>query len=337
MKDKGTRLSRAFVIGGAILALGVTGLTLVSAKAPDKKYKYGKLKIQALGGAACGAPAYVAYENGYLAEEGFDVELVSGTFETEKTSLATGDYTITNGDFQWFTSIQAGLDLKIIGGLHKGCISLLVPKNSPIKSAADLKGKRIGVDEIGGTPFAISTIVLANANIDVKKDVTWVVYPDDQLPIAVQKGEIDALAAWDPFATLFVRDQGYREISNIATDPIFKGKSCCFLYASGKKIKENPGRVAAIARAYKRADDWIKTHPEETAKLEIDKGYVATKDYKLITELIKSYDYDYTTLQAKDDIAYFVTQFNKTGFLKKGTDPKKFADQIYYDPLSAKK
>ncbi len=342
MKGKHGGVPRAARVALMIAALAMAatgawaqyGSKKLGSNGKTATFKYGKLKIQALGGAACGAPAYVAYEKGYLADEGFDVELVEGTFETEKTGLVTGEFTVTNGDFQWFTSIQAGLDLRVIGGLHKGCLKLLVPANSPIKSGADLKGKRIGVDEIGGTPMSISTLVVANANLDPQKDVSWIVYPDDQLPEAVKKGEIDAFATWDPFGAIFIRDQGFRALTDIAVDPLFKGRSCCFLYASGKKIKEDPARVAAIARAYKRADDYIAKNPEDVAKLEIDYGYVGTKDYALITDLIKSYDYVYTTDHVRDDINYFTTQFKKTGFLKKSTDAAAFTKQIYWDPFA---
>jgi NitT/TauT family transport system substrate-binding protein len=297
-------------------------------------FKYGKLKIQALGGAACGAPAYVAYELGYLADEGFDAELVEGTFETEKTGLVTGEFTVTNGDFQWFTSIQSGLDLRVIGGLHKGCLKVLVPAGSPIKTGADLKDKNIGVDEIGGTPMSITTLVLANANLDPQKDVTWKIYADDLFDEAVKKGEIDAFAVWDPFGALYIKDKGYKALTDISTDPLFKGRSCCFLYASGKKIKEDPARVQAIARAYQKADEYIGKHPEETAKLEIDYGYVATKDLKLITDLIRSYDYVYTNEAVRNDVEYFTTQFKKTGFLKANTDAAAFTKQVYWNAFA---
>lgn len=299
----------------------------------NSEYKFGKLQIKALGGGACGAPGYIALEKGFFKEEGLDVELVSGTLDDNKTGLATGQFTVTNGDFQWFPSIQQGMDLKVIGGLHKGCIKIVVPPNSPIKTAADLAGKNIGVDQIGGTPMSVATVVLSNAGIDPSTGVSWKPYPLDQLTQAVDKGEVDAFAAWDPYATLAVRDNGYIVLTDIGTDPLFAGKSCCFLYASEKKIKENPDRVAAIARAYKKATEWIKANPKEAAQIEIDKGYVATKDVEFLAQLLESYDFEFTTDQAKDDVEYFASKLNKTGFIKEDTDPKAFADANYYDVL----
>lgn len=297
----------------------------------SSQYKYGKIQIPALGGGACGAPSYVAYEKGFFAEEGLQVELVSGTMDAQKAGLANGQFPVTNGDFVWFTSIQQGLDLKVIGGLHKGCIKVVVPPGSKIKTAADLKGKRIGVDEIGGVPMAVASVVLANAKLDPQKDVQWLAYPLDQLEEAVKKGEIDAFSAWDPFGKLAEVNSGYSILSDISTDPLFAGKSCCFLYASAQAIKENPAKIQAIARAYQKAEKWIAAHPEETAQLEVDKKYVATDNVKLLGEMIKSYQFHYATEESKKDIRYFVAQFSKTGFLKKDTDPNKFTDQVYYD------
>ncbi|PRR85264.1 ABC transporter substrate-binding protein [Clostridium luticellarii] len=338
--NKITRIVAALLLVAAVPALASCGKstpTSSSKNGTTSKYKYGKLKIQALGGGVCGAPAYIAKEKGFFEKEGFDVTLVSGTFEQQKTGLASGNFTVTNGDFQFFPSVQQGLDIKVIGGLHKGCIKLVVPPNSPIKTAKDLKGKKIGVDEIGGTPMAITSVVLANSDIDPTNDVKWVPYPLDQLTKAISKGDVDAFAAWDPFATLAEKNNNYRVLTDIAQDPLFKGKSCCFLYASSKEIKENPEKIAALVRAYKAADEWISAHPEETAKIELDKKYVSGGDLKLITELIKNYDFKDTTDVAKDDVRYFVKQLNKTGFLKKDTDPVKFANDVYYDALGNSK
>ncbi|HEX3015466.1 MAG TPA: ABC transporter substrate-binding protein [Desulfobacteria bacterium] len=322
------------------LTLSLTGCGKTAASSADASssaYKYGKLDIQALGGGVCGAPAYIAKEKGFFAKEGLDVTLVSGTFETQKDGLASGRYTVANGDFQFFPAVQQGLDLKVIGGLHKGCIKLVVPPNSPIKTAKDLKGKKIGVDEIGGTPMAITSVVLANAGIDPQTGVQWKPFPLDQLTQAVAKGEVDAFAAWDPFGTLAVQNNGYKVLTDIATDPLFAGRTCCFLYASTKQVQKNPQKIAAIARAYQEADNWLAQNPEEAAKILIDKKYVATTDLKLVTSQLKTYDFNFTTNGAKDDVNYFVKQLNKTGFLKGGTAPDRFTQGVYYDVFNGTK
>ena len=44
--------------------------------------KFGHIDIPGKDGSLCGAPIYIAYENGYFTEEGFDVSLISADTET---------------------------------------------------------------------------------------------------------------------------------------------------------------------------------------------------------------------------------------------------------------
>ncbi|MDR2427254.1 MAG: ABC transporter substrate-binding protein [Endomicrobium sp.] len=312
------------------------GVFTACAKKADSRFPHGTIEIEALGGGACGTPFYIAYEKGFFADEGINAVLVSGTFETNKAGLASGKYPIANGDFQFFPSVNEGLDIKIIGGLHQGCIKVLVPKNSPIKSAKDFKGKRIGVDEIGGTPMAVTSVVLANANIDPTTGVQWLPYPLDQIISVADKGDLDVVALWDPYATL-AEKAGYRVITDISTDPLFAGKYCCFLYASGKQIREQPKRIAAILTALQKASDWVADNPEEAAKIAVEKDYLPGDDPALVAELLISYKYGHkhnvinNEDTTKQDAYYFTDELKKTGYLPKDLNTKKFIDDTYVD------
>jgi NitT/TauT family transport system substrate-binding protein len=328
------------------LSVIVIGVLAFTGSAGAAEHKLGNIEIQALSGSACGAPAYIALEKGFFAEEGLGVTLVAGNFETQKAGLASGKFYVANGDFNFFPSIVEGLDLKIIAGLHEGCIKLIVPPDSTIKSSKDLKGKTIGVDQLGGTPFFVASLVLAEAGFDPTKDVKWRPFPLDQLSVAVSKGEIDAYAAWDPFGSLAVRDKGYKVISDIATDPLFAGRFCCFLYASNKKIKEEPEKIEAILRAYNKAIDWIGKNPEEAAKIEIEKGYVKTEDSAFLAQLLKEYKYHGTQhlhgtgkpSDPKADAYYFASRLQKAGFFQgKELDVDKWVNDVYYDVLGTTK
>lgn len=106
------------------------------------EYKYGKIDIPGKDGSLCGAPIYIAYEKGFFKQEGFDVNLISADTETRKIGLNNGTIPIVNGDFQFFPSIENNVKVKVVDGLHYGCIKLIVPKDSPIQGVQDLRGKR---------------------------------------------------------------------------------------------------------------------------------------------------------------------------------------------------
>lgn len=301
----------------------------------------GKTQIQALGGGLCGSPSFVAKEKGFWLDEGIEVELVSGTFQQQKDGLASGNFLVTNGDFQFFPAIAEGMDLKIIGGMHEGCIKLLVPGDSPIKTVADLKGKKIGVDEIGGTPWAITSVALGDAGIDPAEtagEVTFAPYDLTVLEEVAGRGEVDAIAAWDPQATI-AENNGFRVLVDLSTHPLFANRFCCFLFASGKAINEQPEQVAALLRGWYRGIEFIAQNPEETAAIVTDASqhepYVASADKDLLVTLLNSYHYkqhasaDHRSVtQATDDATYFVDHLKNIGYLSADLDTAGFVDSL---------
>lgn len=303
------------------------------------EFKYGKIDIPGKDGALCGAPIYIAYEKGFFAEEGFDVNLISADTETRKIGLNNGTIPIVNGDFQFFPSIEQGVKVKVVDGLHNGCIKFVVRPDSDIKAAEDLKGKKIGVDEIGGTPHQVASVWVEQAGISALQEdgeVTFLPFSDGNLELeALYSGEIDVAAMWDPLGSVAEKAGKIKVIFDLSTDPAFAGKYCCFLYASEKVLKEEPEKIAALLRAYQKAQNWISENPEETVDIIIKGKYSQIEDKELATELIKSYVYPSTAdrtsnkQSVESDVAYFVKALYDIGYLT--SDPNQFAKDIYAD------
>jgi NitT/TauT family transport system substrate-binding protein len=316
-----------------------TTQTSESSQESSQEYKYGKVDIPGLDGSLCGAPIYIAYEKGFFAEEGFDVNLISADFETRKIGLNNGTIPIVNGDFQFFPSIEQGVNVKVVDGLHNGCIKFVVRPDSDIKEAKDLKGKKIGVDEIGGTPHQVASVWIEQAGISALQEdneVTFLPFSDGNLELeALYSGEIDVAAMWDPLGSVAEKEGKAKVIFDLSTDPAFAGKYCCFLYASSKVLQQEPEKVAALLRAYQKAQNWISENPEEAVDIIIKGKYAQIEDKELATELIKSYGYPSTAdrkadkQNVKKDVEYFVNALYDIGYLT--TDPTEFANDIYAD------
>ncbi len=320
------------------------GTSPVGASSAAGEYKYGKIDLVGKDGALCGAPIYIAYEQGFFAEEGFDVNLISADTETRKIGLNNGTIPVVNGDFQFFPSIEEGVKVKVVDGLHNGCIKFVVLKGSPIAGVDDLKGKKIAVDEIGGTPHQVASVWLEKAGISAKQEdneVTFVPYTDGNLELeALKKGDVDVAALWDPLGSIAEASGEFDVIFDLSTDPTFAGKYCCFLYASEKVLNEDPEKVAALVRALNKAQEWIAANPEEAVGIISDKKYSAVEDKALAESLVKSYEYPSAEAHAsgsthvKEDVLYFVEQLASIGYLKTD-DPAAFADDIYFDVKAA--
>ena len=320
-----------------ILTLCVSLVGCGSNNSENSEYKYGKIDIPALDGALCGAPSYIAYEKGFFAEEGFDVNLIAADFETRKIGLNNGTIPIVNGDFQFFPSIEEGINVKVVDGFHNGCIKLVVRPDSEIASAEDLKGKKIGVDEIGGTPYQVASVWVEQAGISALPEdgeVTFLPFSDGNLELeALYNGDIDVAALWDPFGSTAEKAGKAKVILDIAKDSVFADKYCCFLFASEKVLKESPEKVAALLRAYQKAQNWIRENPEEAVDIIVKGKYAQIEDKELAAELITSYVYpsaaerDSNSHDAKVDVQYFSEALYDIGYLK--TEPAKFTNDIY--------
>ena len=276
----------------------------------------------------------MAKEKGFFAEEGIDAKLIAADGETRKLGLSKGTYALTNSDFQFFQAIENGVDIKIVDGIHIGCIKVLVKKGSPYKKASDLRGKKIAVDEIGGTPHQAASLWLEANGVSAINDVQFLPYADGNLALeALERGQVEAVSLWDPLGSLAAVDGRADVLMDLATDPVFAGRYCCFYYVSGILLEKEPGKIKALLRALEQAHAWISEHPEETVELMQAGKHSAIEDKEFATALIKSYEYQAPEQKIKSgrnlkaDLHYFADLLHKVGYLQLNAD--EFTEKIY--------
>lgn len=334
MNSKISKIPSLFTL---FFSAAVILFAIACGESEKSNFKYGSVELPVLDGALCGAPFFIAKEKGFFAEEGIDAKLIAADGETRKLGLSKGTYPLTNSDFQFFQAIENGVDIKIVDGIHIGCIKILVKKGSPFKTAKDLKGKKIAVDEIGGTPHQAASLWLSMNGISTKPEdgqVTFLPYSDGNLALeALEQGQIDAAAIWDPLASASEKSGKADVILDIATDPVFAGHYCCFIYVSAKILREEPAKISALLRAIHKAEAWIAEHPSEAVDIIAEGKYSEIEDKELAAKLLK--DYTYTSLKArkllgrdvKGDLKYFSTQLKNIGYLSQ--EPDEFVKNVY--------
>lgn len=293
-----------------------------------------KIDLPALNGSLCTAPMWIAYENGYYEEEGLDVSLISADNETCKIGLNNGTMPVSYGDFEYFQSMESGVKAKVIDGLNLGCIKIVARADSDINSAQDLKGKKIAVNNIGSTPYQILCLWLENAGISTDskdKEVEILPYDDGNLELqALESGAVEAAAVWDPYGPKAVLTGDVKVLFDNGTDGELAGRYCCFVYGSEKALEEHPEEVAALLRAFHKAEKWISENPDEAIDIIVDKKYAEVDDKEMAKEMLLSYQYDVIAggeHDTQEDVSYYANWMYEIGQLS--TDPEEFTEKYY--------
>lgn len=279
--------------------------------------------------AICSAPVFIAMEKGFFDEMGVKYDYINS--ETNAWDLiAANKADVTYGLLPTFIQrIANGFDLKVVAGVHFGCINVVAAKDSDIHSIADLKGKRVGIPGSMGSDPAIMLQRLLIANNIAISDVDLQVYTNADLETALLEGHIDAFVSWDPYATIVARKMDGRIIYNSATDDLTKDEFCCVVGLRSGFVEEHPEVAKRYVKAIEKASQWIAENPYEAAKLIYEKGYVADPDYELNGELLDSYKYTAKYQAAKDSFVKVAQDLKDLGIISINVPAEEFADQVF--------
>lgn len=280
-------------------------------------------------GITCEAPIYMAVEQGFFKEEGLEVELVKCEWSKYKDVLALGGYDITHHLVMYFLKpIEQGLDVKFTGGIHRGCLRVQTGVNSPIKSIADLKGKRIAVPGMGTPPFIFANRVLGDNGMDPSKDVSWRVFPAGELGLALEKGEVDAIANSEPIGTLLLAEGKVRNVADQAKDMLYADEYCCAVIVNGKYLAANPKQTAAATRALLKGAKWVQANPAAAARISVEKKYLASHP-ELNTTAIGNLTYIPSVSGAEKAVISASEAMKVAGMLSPGTDVAELAKKAF--------
>jgi NitT/TauT family transport system substrate-binding protein len=271
----------------------------------------------------------MAYENGFFKEEGLDVEFVRCEWAQYKDALALGKFDVTHHLVMYFLKpVEQGLDVKFTGGIHRGCLRVQAPVNGKINTIEDLRGKRIGVPGMGTPPFIFANRVLGAKGIDARTEISWRVFPAGELGLALDKGEVDAIADSEPIGTLLVASGKVKNIADQAKDAPYKDEYCCAVIVNGKFLAKDPKAAAGATRALLKGAKWVETNPLAAAKLSVEKKYIASTP-ELNAVAISNLRYVPSVSGAESAVLSAATEMRTAKMLNPGTDPTELAKRAF--------
>lgn len=166
------------------------------------------------------------------------------------------------GDIPFLFVYAAGAPLKAVGAWHfnPATVALVVGKDSPIRSVAGLKGKRIAVNR-GGWGHFLALGALRRAGLG-PQDVSFSFLGPVDGRAALVRGSVDAWVPWEPYTSSAVLLDQARVIDNGAG--IMTGYS--YALASDAAIARKKAAISDLLTRLARAQAWALRHPEAFAE-----------------------------------------------------------------------
>jgi NitT/TauT family transport system substrate-binding protein len=312
-------------LSGFLSVLGLALIALCAQFVFAAENKPQALKVGFTGG-LCEAPLHIAIEKGFFKDEGIEVEAIRIAPGTNFEAITAGRIDASFGLLATLIQpLSNGLPIKITTGLHTGCDKVLAPANKGINSVTDLKGKRIGVPSLTSSPIMFAKRVLADQGVSVsdkKQEVEFLVFSNAELPLALEKGAIDAIAANDPVAAKAAKEYNLNILADSAKTAPYSSQYCCAAYVKDTLVAENPELAAKYTRAMQKAAAWIQKNQDETAKIQVEKKYVAG-DPEFNASVLKTYNYIPSVKGAYDAFGLTAKQLQSIGILASSVNVEK--------------
>jgi NitT/TauT family transport system substrate-binding protein len=223
-------------------------------------------------------PLTVAERKGFFKEEGLEVEINDfGGGAKSLQSLIGGSVDVVTGAYEHTIrmqaknqSIQAVCEL---GRFPAIAIAVKKSKAGEIKSAADFKGKKIGVTAPGSSTAITAQYAMVKAGLK-PTDAAFIGLGGGAGAVAgMKKGEIDIISHLDPVISK-LEDDGDIQIlfdtrTEAGTKALFGGSNpAAVVYAKSDFVAANPNTVQRLVNAHVKALKWLASAtPENVADL----------------------------------------------------------------------
>ncbi|MGH8450575.1 ABC transporter substrate-binding protein [Pseudomonas sp.] len=166
------------------------------------------------------------------------------------------------GDAPYVFALGAGASLKVVSIIHaegRNTTALLVPKDSPIKTVADLKGKKI-VTGRGSIGHYLAIKALAGAGLSTG-DVQFIFLLPSESRLVLDNGTVDAWATWDPYTTVVTSQSQARVL--VSGNQLLSNH--LYFAATSQAITDKRVQLDDFVARVDRAYAWANAHPNEYA------------------------------------------------------------------------
>jgi sulfonate transport system substrate-binding protein len=237
-------------------------------------------------------PVTICERLGYFKEQGLDVgfnDFRGGAQSLQ--ALVGGSVDVVTGAYEHTIRMQAkGQDIRAVielGRFPGLVVGVRASKAANYRSAADLKGMKIGVSAPGSSTHFFAMYLMSKAGLK-PADASYIgVGIGPSAVAAIKKGEIDAVVNVDPVITRLEQDGDIKVVADSRTEEgtraIFGGSNpAAVLYLRHEFLERNPNTVQALVNAFYKTLKWLeRASPEEIAATVPEEFYLGDKSLYL--------------------------------------------------------
>jgi NitT/TauT family transport system substrate-binding protein len=213
-----------------------------------------------------GAPIIVALEKGWyeqaLNKVGYTLKTSTATFGPPIVeALAAGQVDIGElGVAPHVVAVARGLPIKAVVTTNIAGESIMVSRDSPIKSVKQLAGKKVAIPGKGTMQDFIVRRALA-ANGMSPGDVMWVEMSPADMSTSLLRNQIDAAVLWEPWTARLVL-QGARVLQS--GQDVWPNHDNQLISVTGAAIRDHEPAVRAFVEQTVRGLQYIMDNPDES-------------------------------------------------------------------------
>ena len=278
----------------AAIVLAVTALPMTAfAAKKDGEKKLAKVTLNEVAHSIFYAPQYVAIEEGYFAEEGLDLTLVTG-FGADKvlTALISGEADIgfMGAEASIYAYQEGATDPAVnFAQLTQRAGNFLVAREEMQDFKwEDLKGKKVLGGRKGGMPEMVFEYILRKNGLDPQKDLTIDQSIDFGSTAAAFIGDksADFTVEFEPSATALEKEGAGYVVASLGVDSGYVPYTS--YSAKTSYMEKNPEIIQKFTNALQKGMEYVQDHtPEEIA--EVIAPQFAETDLDIVTTIVKRY------------------------------------------------
>jgi sulfonate transport system substrate-binding protein len=137
---------------------------------------------------------------------------------------------------------------------------VIVPAQSSIRAAADLKGKRVALNKGSNVHYFLVKLLRKHGLQYGDVELAFLAPADARA--AFERGSIDAWVIWDPFFAAAQKTLNAR----IVADASGVVGNRAYYFSSQRYVAKNPDVIRIVIEEIKAVDQWGKQHPDELAR-----------------------------------------------------------------------